>query len=340
MKVKLLPLAIGAAIAMPGVAMADTNFYGKINLAYGMSDRDPANGAESADRWDLNSYDSRFGVKGSEDITDSLKAIYGIEWGVSIDGDDSEMSQRNRFVGVEAGFGTLTAGRFDTPLKTAQGKIDLFGDTTGDIKYIFLGENRKSDILQYASPDMGGFVATVAWMPGEEWDNGTGDPDSSPADAISASVTFSTDNLYVAVAQDLDMGSSFYAGIDDVSYGFVTSGSLKFDTTRLVGVFKMDAFQLGAMYQMASTSDADIDGDIEQDGFLVSGSFKLDAIVLKAQVGTIDVDLDGTLMALGADYVLSKQTNFYAHYTTVAYEVDNADEQTADKIDFGVVHKF
>ena len=347
MKVKLLPLAIGAAIAMPGVAMAETNFYGKINLAYGMSDVDPAYGDDSADRWELTSYDSRFGVKGAEDINDSLKAIYQIEWGVDIDGGSSDMSQRDRFVGLQGGFGTFKAGRFDTPLKKAQGKIDQFGDTTGDIKYVFAGENRVNNILQYSSPDMSGFQANIAFMPGEEYDSGQDDPKDGPADSFSASIAFSTDTLYVAVAQDIEVESDLRYGIA-TNYSIEDTGALM-DITRLVGVFNMDAFEFGAMYQTGEYSDTDVDGDVEQDGFLVSGAFKIDAIKLKAQLGmtTItdndaDEEVDAELLALGADYKLSKQTNFYAHYTTLAFEGDwdGSEEQTSDKLDFGIIHKF
>lgn len=352
MKVKLLPLAIGAAVALPGVAMAEMSFYGKANLAYGMADYDrggvitPTDG----DRWELTSYDSRFGVKGSEDISDNLSVIYQIEWKVDFDGSEgSDMGQRDRYVGFQGGFGTFKGGKFDTPLKKAQGKIDLFGDTTGDIKYVFVGENRVANILQYTTPDMGGFEVNFAWMPGEEFEDGTNDADNGPADSFSASVTFSTDNLYLALAQDLDVSSRAYSGVewDGSDWSTDRTSSAPMDVTRLVGVFKMDAFQVGAMYQMAELSDATPVLDLEQDGFLVSAGFKIDAIKLKAQMGMTTItdnvtkaDLDTDLTAIGADYSFSKQTNLYVHYTMFSAEMDGADDQTFDKFDLGLIHKF
>lgn len=362
MKVRLLPLAIAAAVAAPGVALADATVYGKLNVAYGMTDYDYgydfnidtlAPLAEtSADRWDLNSYDSRLGFKGEEKISDGLTAFYQAEFGIFVDdGEDKAnqtFTQRNIFVGFKGGWGALQAGRFDTPLKSAQGSIDQFGDTSGDLKHAFLGENRASNIVQYSTPDMGGFQANVAIIPGEEFDTGQADPKDGPADSTSLSVTFKMDNLYVALAHDSEVTSSAYYEVKSTLDG-LTSASAAFDTTRLVGAFTMDALELGAMYQTAETSDSDVDGDVEQDGFLLSAGFKIDQIKLKAQYAAttlsdndVDVDNDAELFALGADYILSKQTNLYAHYTTVSYEydVDGGESQTFDKIDLGVVHKF
>jgi len=132
MKVKLLPLAIGAAIgaaiAMPGVALADgPTVYGKVNVSYemvGWNVEIPSEDLDlDSDNWQVISNASRVGVKGSENITDDLKAIYQIEWGVNIDS-GTDMSQRDRFVGLSGGFGTVKVGKFDSPLKKAQGKVD------------------------------------------------------------------------------------------------------------------------------------------------------------------------------------------------------------------------
>ena len=353
MKIRMLPLAIASAMAAPGVVLAaGPTVYGKLNVAYGMSDVDygyESIDPNSADRWDLTSYDSRVGVSGDAAINDSLSAIYQIEWGVNVAGDEADMSQRDRFVGLKGGFGTVRVGKFDTPLKKAQGKIDLFGDTSGDIKYVLVGENRVNNILQYSSPDMGGLQANVAFMPGEEYETETdGDAKDGPADAFSLSLTYTMDGIYAAVAHDSEVSSRAYESIG-TDFDLDRTAAADMDVTRLVAVVNLDAFQVGALYQMAETSDADVDGDVEQDGYVLSASFKIDAVKLKAQWGAstisdndADVDTDAELLALGADYGLSKQTNLYVHYTMASYEedTDGAEEQTADKLDFGIVHQF
>lgn len=365
MKVRLLPLAIAAAIAAPGVALADgPTVYGKLNVSYEMVDVDyayPVTGdrSNSADRWELISNSSRLGVKGDAAINDSLKAIYQIEFGLSADGDGSTWSNRDRFVGLTGGFGTFQVGNFDSPLKKSQGKVDQFNDLAGDLQHLFLGENRPNDILQYSSPVMGGLQINFAFMPGEEYDDGLNatstpvDPDrpderDGPADSFSTSVTFNSDMIYAALAYDSEVSSTANLGLVHPSYAFDTDTAL-FDTLRLTGVFTLDALQLGVMYQMAESSDADYDGDLEQDGFLLSASYKLGQVVLKAQYGTstfsnndTNEDWDAEQIAFGADYLLSKQTTVFGYVNLLSYEEDTTggEKQTKDNIGVGIVHNF
>lgn len=361
MKVRLLPLAISAAIAMPGVALAEgPTVYGKLNVSYEMVDVDYAYDTaideddneflvdpNSADRYELLSNASRIGVKGDAAINDSLKAIYQIEWELAADEGDTFRS-RDRFVGLSGGFGTVQAGKFDSPLKKSQGKVDQFNDLAGDVKYLIVGDERVDNIIQYSTPGMSGFQANLAFMPGEEFDQGQDDPKDGPADAFSASVTFATDMLYVALAQDLDVVTEAYFGVDS-NFELFDTDSVPFDTTRLTGVLNLNALQLGAMFQTAKISDEDVYGDVDQDGVLLSAAFKLNQLVLKGQYGMstlsdndFDVDNDAEQIAFGVDYLLSKQTTVFAYLNMLSYELDvaNAEEQTKDNLGVGIVHNF
>ena len=73
----------------------------------------------------------------------------------------------------------------------AQQKIDLFNDTQFDIKTIFNAENRIGGVVQYATPGMNGFKATVALIPGEE----TGTEDGL-ADGVSASFNYKSGDFW------------------------------------------------------------------------------------------------------------------------------------------------
>jgi len=296
----------------------DGTIYGKVNVSAVNAD----NGAD--DTWKLNSNASRLGVKGKTEIADGLYAVYKAEFEMCVDDGDCKgqtFTQRNIMGGIRGSFGTVWAGKHDSPTKLAQNKIDLFNDLEGDIKNTFEGENRVSNIVAYTSPKINGFSTTVAMIPGEGADvDGDGQDDTGLTDGISYSLSYSMDNLYIAVAGDQDVDSQ--------------------DLLRIVAQYKMDALKLGVMYQQ----NEDNLGTKDESGFFLSAAYKLDKkTTLKAQYGSIEDDADGDeekTLSLGADYKLAKGTKLYVFYT------DNTDSSVgeADKEDtafgLGMEHKF
>ncbi len=296
----------------------DGTIYGKVNVSAVNAD----NGAD--DTWKLNSNASRLGVKGKTEIADGLYAVYKAEFEMCVDDGDCKgqtFTQRNIMGGIRGSFGTVWAGKHDSPTKLAQNKIDLFNDLEGDIKNTFEGENRVSNIVAYTSPKINGFSTTVAMIPGEGADvDGDGQDDTGLTDGISYSLSYSMDNLYIAVAGDQDVDSQ--------------------DLLRIIAQYKMDALKLGVMYQQ----NEDNLGTKDESGFFLSAAYKLDKkTTLKAQYGSIEDDADGDeeeTLSLGADYKLAKGTKLYVFYT------DNTDSSVgeADKEDtafgLGMEHKF
>lgn len=362
MKVKLLPLAVTAAIAMPGLALADGPVvYGKMNVS--LENVDVDNGTASADNFQVISNASRFGVKGDGKINSALKATYLIEWGV--DGaDGATLSNRNRSVGLAGNFGALDVGQFDTPTKVSQGKVDQFNDLAGDLQYVLLGEVRAKNIVQYTSPAMSGLQGKLAIIPGEQFDDGVPATEEKDglADAMSASVAYTTDMIYLALAHDSEVTTTFYGGVDD-AFALEDATATAYDTTRLVGQFTSGPIQVGAIYQMAESSDPteiaevveDVKVDVEQNGYVLSGAYTMGQTVLKAQYSasttefTIVDDVfegkgetDATMLGLGIDQKLSAQTTVFGYYNMLAYEADTvgAKEQTKDNLGVGIVHAF
>ena len=165
----LLSAAVASTLSLASYGFADgpidSTIYGKVNVSVVNSD----NG--STDQWKLNSNASRIGLKGSSQISEGLSVFYKTEFEVCVDDGDCKgntIGQRNIFAGVKGSFGSVLAGKNDTPTKLAQKKIDLFNDSVGDIKKTFAGENRMSNIVAYTTPKYGNFSATYAVMPGEE----------------------------------------------------------------------------------------------------------------------------------------------------------------------------
>lgn len=335
MKKQLLALAVGTLVAAPSLALADKGptVYGKVNVSFENVD----DGTD--DQWELNSNSSRIGVKGELDLdVEAVKAVYQAEFQIDVDEGDNKgqtFSQRNIFGGFShANAGTLIAGKFDTPFKAAQGKVDQFGDLDGDIGAILDGEERASNIIQYSTPKLADvFTANLAFIPGEG-DTVAGEVQDGPADSFSSSLVFDNGMFYGALAYDSEMSTSVYDA------ELAGAGDYAVDALRVVGMVKMDMFEIGALYQMSETAE-DIAGvSYEDSSYVVSGAVKLDRIKLKAQYGMTDMDTTGeelTLMAVGADYKLAKNSKAYVYFARVETDLADTEDTT---FGLGFEHKF
>lgn len=323
MKKSILPLAIAAALPM--TAMAELTVYGKVNVAVQSADNGDGDGSVT----ELRSNASRIGFKGSEEISDNFRAIYKVEFETQVDdgskgGDEAcltqdvidadgnvigsteercvdlnnaqTFSQRNIYGGLQHDqAGTVIAGKFDTPMKASQEKIDLFNDYEGDLGSVITNsDNRASNQVQYSTPKAWGPVkATVSYVANE---------DKSVDDGISSSVSFQNDMLYLALAYDQDVEK------EDV------------DVARAVARLKLGAFQLGAMYE---DQDAGTSSLIDDDGFVVSAMYKVGKKwALKAQYGESDIKyLGAETYSAGVDYKLSKRSKVFAYYTAEEFKL-------------------
>jgi predicted porin len=293
----------------------DGKVYGKLNISLVNAD----NGTD--DIWELNSNASRLGFKGATTISDELEVFYKAEFEICADDGDCSKSnadgqtfkQRNIVVGVKGDFGSLMAGKNDTPTKLAQKKIDLFNDSKGDIKNTFSGENRLSNIIVYSTPKVNGVSATLAVVPGEG-SNGTGISDST-----SYAISYSKDNLYVAIAGDQDVKDQ--------------------DLLRIVSQYKIDDLKLGFMYQDSEKND----GSSDESGYFFSAAYKIDKITYKAQFGSLEDDADGDeeqTFSLGADYKLAKNTKAFVFFTDNADSSEDGSNSDETSFGIGLEHKF
>ena len=321
MSSKLLPIILSSAALASSAAYAETGdttnkLYGKANVSLQNKESDASGSQESA--WKLANHASRIGVKGDYALDDSLKAIYKIEYEVMIDdGDDgsgnkSEFKQRNTFIGLKGGWGQVFAGVHDTPMKTAQGKIDQFNDVT-DMKIIVDGENRMKNVVQYSTPKFNGFSAKLMTILGE--DNDPSVDEGGLADHISASVTYKSKQLWAAFA------------IDDSVKGQ--------DMMRLAGEYNSGKFTVGAIYQDSEPTN----GGTSYKGAVVSGSVKVgNGFKLKAQYNVSDEKImGGEMISLGVDKKLAKNAKVFAYYTTVSAD---ASEDEENFFGLGIEYKF
>ncbi len=357
MKRKLLPVAIGMAIAgYHGVALSDATVYGKANISTQGNDFQ-YQGIDQQDNSSFESNASRFGIKGKAKINDDVDAVFKMEYEVFIDdGDDgsdnsSEFNQRNINGGLSSKkWGTLVGGKNDTPLKIAADGTDQFNDLVlGDINNYMVGENRENNIVMYSSPTWKGFTANVATMFGEEdgVDGSTsidgGDDDTQDRgwmDRTSMALKYApTDSLWFALSADNNVQNA------DI---------LRFNTQATFG-----DLTLNAHIQSAEVHDDNLDEDPfiqeEGEGMSISSSRGL-GMVLNDITGTGNTDdnyhssiesQDAWMInakyqldkwALKAQYGQSKSDAFTGYTST--RRVNGVSTAGGNGLDAGVSHEF
>jgi predicted porin len=310
-KMKKTALSLAIAAVLPAFANAEKvevempEFYGKVNVSI-QNTQEEGKGSIS----ELVSNASRLGVKGKIELNHGLEGIYKLEYETQVDDGDKDgqtFTQRNIYAGIKGGFGQIIAGKFDTPFKKAQNKIDLFNDLEGDIKSaISAHDNRTANTVQYSTPKMSGLVATVAHIASE---------DEKVNDGTSSSLTFTQKNVYAAIAYDTDVEADT-------------------DALRLVAQYSMADFTVGALWEQDNTDGSDND----KEGWVYSASYKLNSdIKLKAQYGESDIVKDNAeTYSLGADYKLAKNAKAYAFVTDETF----GDDTSNDYYGIGLEYKF
>jgi len=305
---KLLPLAAALAVTLPTSAMAEDliDVYGKINLS--LQNNDDGTTSET----ELQSNNSRFGVKGATELEHGLELFYLLEWKVEVTdlGGSDNFTSRNQYVGIRGAFGELMAGRRDTVLKSSQGKVDIFSDQSADIKALFEGENRTSDTLTYFTPKFGQFRGGVSYILSES---------DMVDDGVSLSLSYGDSGL---------KSSDFYlsAAVDSEVEGY--------DVVRFTGQTLFNKTKVGLMYQDQEA----VDGTAEANGYVASVAHPIGRFTLKGQVQMMDFETgDDTSFAAGVDYKLGASTTVYGFYTGRDLETIDVDQSY---VAIGLSHSF
>ena len=122
-------------------------------------------------RNEMESSNSRLGVRGYEKLGGRLRAIWQLETEFHLDSNDSRFAQRDSYVGLKHnGWGTVKLGRMDTPFKEYGDDISFLGVSSGNFvstsailrRFGFGTSNaarfheRRTNVVQYESPEWGG----------------------------------------------------------------------------------------------------------------------------------------------------------------------------------------
>jgi predicted porin len=347
MKRHLLTVAIAAATLLPLTAQAAPSVYGRLNLSVDYSDVDTGVAGVDGKVWELNSNSSRVGIRGNEKLNEEFTAVYKAEWGFDADMAGG-LAARERYIGLKHfQWGAIRLGYIDSPFKNAEDDIDIFNDLANlDMQNFIYGQNRLSNSINYVSPKfLDVFGANISLQPGEKAGTGgcgpvttglvfdaTQDDDRAVpvtvagnecenhiADGISAAFSYEDDSLYLSFAMDKEITN--------------------WDAMRLNARYKLGDTTLSAMYQMAEPSHSTT--NMEQEAVVLSGSYKMDSLVLRGQVMMIsEGNNDTTVIGGGLDYNFTQNTKAFANIALSSKEKTASDTEDATYLGFGMETRF
>ena len=287
-----LSLLALVAVAAPAEAKSDSakseiSVYGKLNMSLQHVTEKP-NGGSNETLWELRSNASRAGVRGQVTGEESsVSMLYQLEYQVAPDDGSPQLSQRNSFVGIQGSFGKVLAGYYDTPLKAAQLKVDLFNDTSFDIKALLTGEERVSNSVQYQSPKFADGKVQVQVMALL-----TEQPAAGLTEETSLAIRYDTEPVKLALAQDTRQ---------------------TVDRTRLTGQFQFGDLQLGVLYQSSAASGPLASPDTS--ALVMSLSYQFaNSKVYGQLVDSDQLAVAGSFTGFGYENKIDKNTKWFAFY--------------------------
>jgi len=293
MKQHLLVSAIALAVAS-STASAGVTVYGHAQVEVGQVDNGTTDQTVVTDN-----ARGRLGVKASEKLGNGLTAIAKFEWKLDTTSGGAATGQRESFVGLKGGFGTVEAGNLKSAYKYSGGvKYDPFvatllearganGMSKGELGSGKYGHNSfMSNNIGYKTPKMGGFSGWATYSPDEG--AGTGGD-------YSFGLKFKQKMFEV-----------FLAGVENET----TAGG---DAIKIGGQVKFGNFKVSGQYEqldLNTASDIDI--------FFLGGQAKFGNNVVVAQFGNKDVDggNDGDYYTLGFIHNMSKKTRVHAGFSS------------------------
>ena len=165
MKKSLIALTLAA---LPVAAMADVTLYGTIKAGVEVS-RVKNQGEKTKTATQIADFGSKIGFKGQEDFGNGVKAIWQLEQKASIAGTNSGWANRQSFIGLKGGFGTVRAGNLNTVLKDSGDNVNAWesGSNTEDVLGLgTIGRVESREIsVRYDSPVFAGFSGSVQYVP-------------------------------------------------------------------------------------------------------------------------------------------------------------------------------
>lgn len=241
----------------------------------------------------LNNGNSRFGLRGTEDLGGGLKAGFNFEGGINIatgagNTSGGQLFSRAANISLMGGFGEVRVGRSLTTSYYSVASWELSGTANYSVvgnQFNYAGQgSRDSAQLMYNSPSFGGFK-------------------------VSASTVLKGNGLYkngVNDAAKYDLAGTYAAGPLTASLAY-NKVDKQDSSMALGGKYDMGAFAVAGSYQVVGRTNAQ-----DKKGFTVGVSAPMGPVTLTADIARATNSNDkNTDFLLEAKYALSKRTFAY-----------------------------
>ena len=375
MKRTLVALAVAGAFLAPAAAMADGSgivltgvVHGGINVGEEKTD----SGAKVYERQsNIGSFATRWELDGTEDLGWS-QVIFGLTVDQQFSGaarggsgsirnnnqiSQTSLSNRNSFLGLTGGWGTVKIGQNEHRYEIQQilqdpdpASENTFGTLSFMTNYGIAGlpgfTRRDPQSIWYTSPDFGGVTVDVVYITPAGGKQTIGGTKIDPS------------GVQLAAQWKSPFGLSLYGAV--AQYNDENARDNKNEAVRLGVGYGMELFQVDAAVEQLQFKDKDgaslgAAGDkMKRTNFMVSGTLNLGQHHIRAAVnmaqkakfnGSTVNDSEARMFLVGYAYTLSKRTELQVNYGKVdnkakaSYNVTGAGND-ADKFDVGIRHSF
>lgn len=323
MNKKLIALAVAGACVAPAAMAQTANPVTLYGIAYiTLENVEAKGGAVPVPRRNrVTDQSSRIGIRGTEDLGGGLKAFFQLETGFAVDQVQTTYATRNSAVGLQGGWGSILAGRWDTPMKVANGAVDPWADNQlGDLTAGTMRQNgfsqRMDNSVQYWSPTIAGFALRGMYVANEGKTASNVTPSLNPS-MYGGSLTWTQGPVYLAYAYEKH--KNFVGTTSGPPAGPVPTANVDEEGQTVAGSFQLGPVKLGGQYGEYKRT-----GTRKQKSYLAAVEWAIGKHSLIAEYqDSKDGSLEGTAQARcnvpsgGYKYNFSARTFFVASYTRV-----------------------
>ena len=333
MQKKIIALAVAALASTAAFAQTNVTIYGIADAAVlGVT---KLGSATSQTQFAVNSgvlSTSRIGFKGVEDLGNGLKALFTLEYGLTIDGNTGvgtgSATARQQFVGLTGGFGTAVAGRLQTTgLDFTVAGTALGGSTSLGATNVAGGGTlinaaaRANNAVAYISPSFGGVTVALnharAPLESGEYATTTSNTDNT---ANLVSVSFANGPITAGAVYTKYVQSQTNLVADNVKEWGLRAG------------YDFSVVKLQATYQQQKADLTSATGKDKKWAVSLSAPIGAKVAVIAEyaalNVGSTLGEDNVKAATLASTYALSKRTTAYAGFVAKRSQVLNADTNT------------